>query len=151
MILFTVIGIVPIQRILITIANLENITYTILMGKYLNHKIKLTEVGGDGGGGWGRGRRGAGTVGGDGARGRGAGARLDGVVARGAVALWRCGARGAMARRGACGARWVVMAVGGGARSGGWRWRGGGARGGDGGGAGAGHAVVMAVAGGARW
>jgi hypothetical protein len=40
MILFTVMVIVPIQRT--TIANLENITYTIIMGKYLNHRIKLT-------------------------------------------------------------------------------------------------------------
>jgi hypothetical protein len=45
MILFTV---------MVTIANLENMTYTILMGKYFNHKIKLIEVGGSGGGGQGR-------------------------------------------------------------------------------------------------
>jgi hypothetical protein len=34
--------IIPIQIFLTTIANLENITYTILMGKYFNHRIKLT-------------------------------------------------------------------------------------------------------------
>jgi hypothetical protein len=48
MILFIVMVIVPIQRIFTTIANLENITYTILMGKYFNHRIKPTEVGGGG-------------------------------------------------------------------------------------------------------
>jgi hypothetical protein len=65
MILVIVMVIVPIQGILTTIANLENITYTILMGKYFNHRIKPTEVGGGGGGG------GGGMVGRGGATGRG--------------------------------------------------------------------------------
>jgi hypothetical protein len=104
MILFTVMVIVPIQRILTTIANLENITYTILMGKYLNHRIKLTYRGR----GWRRWRSGLVVVAGvGGARARWAAAERGGV-GRG---LRRPGAAGARWRRsGAAGAMTMVTA-----------------------------------------